>query len=222
MKLIRELVTEDVRVLTEEKDGKRSYFIEGIWLQGELKNRNGRWYPVPILEREVKRYNEQYIEQKRAFGELGHPDSPTINLDRVSHLCTKLQREGSNFIGRAKVLDTPNGRIVQTLLGEGCKIGVSSRGLGSLKMNENGANEVQEDYFLATAGDIVADPSAPDAFVQGIMENKEWVYVDGKGFVERFIEETKSKINNLSAKQISEQKEQLFNEWCRRASGLKF
>jgi hypothetical protein len=179
MKLISEL-TEEVKYLVEAKeDGKKSYFIEGVFLQGNLKNRNGRLYNTDILDKEVKRYNEEYIKQNRAFGELGHPSGPTINLERVSHMIKSLQREGNNFIGRAKVMDTPYGNIVMNLMNEGAKLGVSSRGMGTLVQNKEGIQEVQDDFFLATAADIVADPSAPDAFVRGIMEGVEWVWDNG-------------------------------------------
>lgn len=218
MKLLTEVV-EEVQVLTEEKEGKKYFYIEGIWLQSNIKNRNGRMYPMPVLERECKRYNEQYIQQKRAFGELGHPDSPTINLDRVSHTIVKLERDGDNFIGKAKILETPNGKIVGTLLAEGLKIGVSSRGLGSLKTTSEGLNIVQDDFYLATAGDIVADPSAPDAFVQGIYENKEWVFVEGQGWLPQFLEETKQKIVTLSAKELNEKKYKFFEEYMKRLGG---
>jgi hypothetical protein len=218
MKLLREMV-QDVQVLVEEKDGKKCYHIEGVWLQSNIKNRNGRMYPMPVLEREVKRYNDQYIKENRAVGELGHPDSPTINLDRVSHKITSLTREGDNFVGKAKIIDTPNGRIASTLLGEGIKIGVSSRGLGTLKATSEGLNIVQDDFYLATAGDIVADPSAPDAFVTGILENKEWMLVDGQGWIPQFLEETKDKINHMSAKEVHRQKEAFFEEFLWRMGG---
>jgi len=177
MKLIVETI-QDVRVLTEEKNGVKSLFITGPFLVGEQKNRNGRMYSKSILEREVKRYNEEYITKNRAFGELGHPDSPSINLDRVSHLIVNMRQEGASFIGKAKILETPMGKIARSLLEGGASLGVSSRGMGSLK-EVNGVNMVQDDYFLATAADIVADPSAPGAFVQGIMEGKEWVWDNG-------------------------------------------
>lgn len=173
MKLITEEVTE-VRYLTEEKNGKKEHFIEGVFMQAEKKNRNGRVYPMNILSKEVSRYNSDYIQKNRAFGELGHPDSPAINLDRVSHMITSLHPDGSNFIGKAKILDTPNGKIVKSLLDGGASLGVSTRGVGSLKPH-NGYQLVQDDFHLATAADIVADPSAPDAFVRGIMENSEWI-----------------------------------------------
>lgn len=177
MKLIVETI-QDVKVITEEKNGVKSLFITGPFLVGEQKNRNGRVYPKNILEREVKRYNEEYITKNRAFGELGHPDSPSINLDRVSHLIVNLKQEGAQFIGKAKILETPMGKIAKSLLEGGATLGVSSRGMGSLK-ETNGVNLVQDDYYLATAADIVADPSAPGAFVQGIMEGKEWVWDNG-------------------------------------------
>ena len=223
MKLIKE-VFEDVKVtITEEKNspGVKCYFIEGIWLQSNIKNRNGRMYPMPVLEREVKRYSEQYIDKKRAFGELGHPDSPTINLDRVSHSIVDLHRDGDNFIGKAKILETPNGKIVKTFLDEGLTIGVSSRGLGSLKTTSEGLNIVQDDFYLATAGDIVADPSAPDAFVQGIMEDKEWLFVEGQGWIPQFLDETKDKINHMSAKEVEAKKIAFFESYLRKLGGLE-
>ena len=177
MKLIREEV-EAVEVLVEEKNGKKHFYIQGPFLQGDVKNRNGRIYESKILAKEVNRYNESYIQKNRAMGELGHPDGPTVNLDRVSHKITSLKQEGSNFIGRAKILETPMGRIAGALLNDGVTLGVSSRGMGSL-VQRDGANYVGEDFMLATAADIVADPSAPDAFVQGIMEGREWVWDNG-------------------------------------------
>jgi len=177
MKLIVETI-QDVKVLTEEKNGVKSLYITGPFLVGEQKNRNGRVYSKSILEREVARYNEEYISKNRAFGELGHPDSPSINLDRVSHLIVNMRQEGAQFIGKAKILETPMGKIAKSLLEGGACLGVSSRGMGSLK-EVNGVNMVQDDYYLATAADIVADPSAPGAFVQGIMEGKEWVWDNG-------------------------------------------
>ena len=176
MKLITE-VFEDLRTITEAReDGKKNVFIEGVFLQGGIKNRNGRMYPVETLAKEVERYNESYVKSGRALGELGHPDGPQINLDRVSHLITSLRQEGNNFIGKAKLMDTPFGNIAKGLVSEGVKLGVSSRGMGSLKLNKEGINEVQDDFYLATAADIVADPSAPDAFVNGIMEGVEWIW----------------------------------------------
>jgi hypothetical protein len=179
MKLICE-VTEDVKYLCEEKkDGAKNYFIEGIFMQGDIKNRNGRVYPSEVLARESKRYTKEYINKKRAYGELGHPQGPTINLERVSHLITELKQDGSNFIGKAKIMcETPYGKIVKSLMDEGAQLGVSSRGMGSLK-EKGGKSEVQNDFYLATAADIVADPSAPGAFVSGIMEGKEWIWDNG-------------------------------------------
>ena len=179
MKLISEEAIE-VNFVTEEDDNKKkNYFIEGIFMQSETKNRNGRVYPKVILQKEVKRYTEKFINTKRAFGELGHPDGPTVNLERVSHMITELVEDGDNFLGRAKIMDTPYGKIVKNLIDEGAKLGVSSRGMGSLKPVQDGLQEVQSDFYLATAADIVADPSAPDAFVSGIMEGKEWIWDNG-------------------------------------------
>ena len=177
MKLITENI-EEVKLLTEEKDGQKHLYIEGVFLQSEVRNRNGRVYPFSVLEKEVGRYNEEYVTKGRALGELGHPDGPTVNLDRVSHRITSLKAEGNNFVGKARILDTPMGNIAKSLLGEGVKLGVSSRGMGSIDKRED-ANYVMDDFMLATAADIVADPSAPDAFVNGIMEGKEWVWDNG-------------------------------------------
>jgi hypothetical protein len=177
MKLITEQI-EDVQILTEERDGKKLLYIEGVFLQSELKNRNGRMYPFDVLNREVERYSEEYVKPKRALGELGHPDGPTINLDRVSHRIVSLRAEGHNFIGKAQILDTPMGNIAKSLLGEGVQLGVSSRGMGSIDKRED-ISIVRDDFFLTTAADIVADPSAPDAFVNGIMEGKEWIWDNG-------------------------------------------
>ena len=177
MKLISEQI-EEVKFIAEETEGKKNYFIEGIFLQGEIKNRNGRMYPMAVLDREVEKYTEGFINTGRALGELGHPDGPTLNLDRVSHKITSLQKEGNNYIGRAKILGTPLGEIAKNLLDEGIKLGVSSRGMGSL-IKKEGYQMVADDFMLATAADIVADPSAPDAFVNGIMEGKEWVWDNG-------------------------------------------
>ena len=178
VKLISEEV-QDVEYITEEKEnGKKDYKIKGIFMQADIKNRNGRVYPMEILQKEVKRYNKQYINEKRAFGELGHPDGPTVNLERASHMITGLYPDGKNFIGEAKILSTPMGNIVKNLMDEGAKLGVSSRGMGSLDQ-KNGANYVRDDFYLATAADIVADPSAPNAFVEGIMEGKEWIWDNG-------------------------------------------
>ena len=180
MKLISEHFSESVEYITEqdEKTGKKNYKLKGVFMQAEIKNRNGRVYPMDVLEKEVKRYNEEFIEQNRAYGELGHPDGPTVNLDKVSHMVTFLQPDGKNFIGEAKVMSTPMGKIVQSIMEDGGKLAVSSRGMGSLS-KKNGANYVNDDFYLATAADIVADPSAPSAFVEGIMEGKEWVWSNG-------------------------------------------
>ena len=177
MKLITETI-ENVQVITEGTGDKKKLYIEGVFLQSELRNRNGRVYPFGVLEKEVNRYNEEYVKTKRALGELGHPDGPTVNLDRVSHRITELRTEGNNFIGKAQILDTPMGKIAKNLLDEGVQLGVSSRGMGSIDKRED-ANYVMDDFMLATAADIVADPSAPDAFVNGIMEGKEWVWDNG-------------------------------------------
>ena len=178
MKLICEVV-EDVKYLEEEKNGKKGLYIEGVFMQGDIKNRNGRLYPRQVLSNEVNRYNREYIKKNRAYGELGHPQGPTINLERVSHMITSLEQQGSDFIGKAKIMtNTPYGKIVESLIGEGAQLGVSSRGMGSLK-DKGGTQEVQKDFYLATAADIVADPSAPNAFVNGIMESKEWVWDNG-------------------------------------------
>ena len=179
MKLISEEAIEVDFVTEEDENKKKNYFIEGIFMQSEMKNRNGRVYPKAILQKEVKRYTDKFINTKRAFGELGHPDGPTVNLERVSHMITELVEDGANFVGRAKIMDTPYGKIVKNLIDEGAKLGVSSRGMGSLKPVQDGLQEVQSDFYLATAADIVADPSAPDAFVSGIMEGKEWVWDNG-------------------------------------------
>jgi hypothetical protein len=204
MKLIRE-VFEQTSYIVEEKLGKgKQYYIEGVYLQSELKNRNGRMYPEKTMDNEVNRYIKEYVEKNRAYGELGHPDTPTINLDRVSHMITSLKKEGTNWIGRAKILETPMGMIARGLLDGGANLGVSSRALGSLKANNEGVQIVQDDFMLSTAADIVADPSAPDAFVRGIMENVEWVYVDGK-YVQRNIEEAKRTIRNTPSRRLKEQ-----------------
>ena len=211
MKLIKEH-TEQVKYLVEEKLGKgKEYFIEGVFLQSNLKNRNGRVYPVEILDTEVKRYNDEYVNKNRAFGELGHPDSPTINLDRVSHMIKSLRREGDNFIGKAKIMDTPYGKIVKSLIDEGATLGVSSRGMGSLDRKGDIAY-VGKDFTLATAADIVADPSAPNAFVEGVMESKEWVMVDGK-FVEKDLREAQAAIRKASSRNLEEAKLKVFQHF---------
>ena len=212
MKLIREEI-ETVEFITEERNGKKSLYIEGVFLQGNIKNRNGRMYPMETLAKEVQRYNESNVVTGRALGELGHPDGPTVNLDRVSHKITSLRESGSNFIGKAKILDTPMGQIAKSLIGEGVKLGVSSRGIGSLKPTKEGFNVVGDDFMLATAADIVADPSAPDAFVEGIMEGKEWVW-EGTTLRERLAARTKTKIERLAEqKRLEEHKIGLFNEF---------
>ena len=213
MKLIREEI-EDVKILTESRNGKKSLYIEGIFLQGNIKNRNGRMYPMETLQKEVGRYIKEQVKEGRAVGELGHPDSPTVNLDRVSHKIISLRESGSNFIGKAKILEsTPMGKIASGLLSEGVKLGVSSRGIGSLKPTKEGFNVVSADFMLATAADIVADPSAPDAFVEGVMEGKEWVW-EGTILKERKAEEMKSAIDTLAGKKrLEEHKIDLFNEF---------
>ena len=203
MKLISEHI-EDVEYITEEKDnGEKTYKIKGVFMQSEVKNRNGRVYPFPVLEKEVTRYNKDYVNENRAFGELGHPDGPTVNLERASHMITSLKPEGKNFIGEAKILKTPMGRIVENLMDAGGKLGVSSRGMGSLEQ-KNGANYVMDDFYLATAADIVADPSAPNAFVQGLMEGKEWVWDNG-ALVEEELIRTKKRINENVRKKHANQ-----------------
>ena len=212
MKLIREEI-ESVEFLVENRNGKKSMYIEGVFLQGNIQNRNGRMYPMETLQREVARYNESNITSGRALGELGHPDGPTVNLDRVSHKIVSLKESGSNFVGKAKILDTPMGQIASSLIKEGVKLGVSSRGIGSLKPTKEGFNVVGDDFMLATAADIVADPSAPDAFVEGIMEGKEWIW-EGNSFREQRATETKNKIESLvTQKRLEEHKLSLFNEF---------
>ena len=212
MKLIREEI-ESVEFLVEQKNGKKSMYIEGVFLQGNIKNRNGRMYPMETLRREVGRYSENHITSGRALGELGHPEGPTVNLDRVSHKIVSLKESGSNFIGKAKILSTPMGKIASSLIEEGVKLGVSSRGVGSLQQTKEGYSVVGEDFMLATAADIVADPSAPDAFVEGIMEGKEWVW-DGGILREKFATKTYKQINTLvDQKKLDEQKLNLFNDF---------
>jgi hypothetical protein len=212
MKLITEEI-EAVEVITEEKNGKKTLYIQGPFLQTEVVNRNGRMYRMPVMEREVKRYTEQYVNKGRALGELGHPDGPTVNLDRVSHKIISLQKEGNNFIGKAQILSTPMGKIAESLLKEGVTLGVSSRGIGSVCQTKEGYTEVGEDFMLATAADIVADPSAPDAFVQGIMEGKEWIW-DGGILREKAAEQTYKRINTLVDEKILEEyKLSIFNQF---------
>jgi len=212
MKLIREEI-ESVDFIVEEKNGKKSMYIEGVFLQGDIKNRNGRMYPMECLRREVMRYNENHVQSGRALGELGHPDGPTVNLDRVSHKIISLKENGTNFIGKAKILSTPMGKIAESLISEGVKLGVSSRGIGSLKQTREGVNVVGDDFMLSTAADIVADPSAPDAFVEGIMEGKEWIW-DGGILRESLAKKTYKQINTLvTQNQLDEKKLDLFNNF---------
>jgi|TARA_B100002019_G_C21259329_1_gene595744 hypothetical protein len=212
MKLIAEEII-DVSFLTEENNGKKNHFIEGIFLQAELKNRNGRMYPISTLQREVANYNESYVTKGRALGELGHPDGPSINLDRVSHKIVSLEQKGNNFIGKAKLLETPMGRIAKNLLEEGVKLGVSSRGLGSIERRGD-TNVVKDDFMLSTAADIVADPSAPDAFVEGIMEGREWVWNNGL-WKESDIAAVKESIDNSSVNELTEKKLKAFENLLR-------
>ena len=211
MKLITETI-ENIEVLTEQNaNGKKDYKIKGIFMQADIKNRNGRIYPVGTLAKEVKRYNEQFINKKRAFGELGHPDGPTVNLERVSHMITSLKPEGKNFIGEAKIMDTPYGKIVKNLIDEGAQLGVSSRGMGSLQSGSQG-NVVGKDFYLATAADIVADPSAPDAFVEGIMEGKEWVWDNGV-LKSMEVERYKEEIEKTKRAELAEKKASIFKDF---------
>lgn len=211
MKLITEKIEEAKVVITEGKNGTKKYFIEGVFLQGDIKNRNGRMYPVGLLEREVAKYDADYIQSGRALGELGHPEGPTINLDRASHLITSLKREGTNFVGKARLLETPMGKIAKSLLDEGVKLGVSSRGLGTIR-ESNGCKVVCDDFMLATAADIVADPSAPDAFVNGIYEGKEWIWNNGSIHEEQ-IEQIKRRIDQAAQNQLEERKLSAFNQF---------
>ena len=212
MKLITEEVS-GVKFITEGKGAKKKMYIEGVFLQGDIKNRNGRMYPVSTLSREVGRYNESFVQKGRALGELGHPDGPTVNLDRVSHKITSLRQEGNNYVGKAQLLETPMGKIAKSLISEGVTLGVSSRGVGSLSTNNEGYKVVGEDFQLATAADIVADPSAPDAFVNGIMEGKEWVW-EGGILREQLATQTKKRINTLvDQRRLEEHKLNLFNDF---------
>ncbi len=212
MKLITEQI-DDVEVIVENRNGKKSMFIEGIFLQGDIQNRNGRMYPMDTLRREVTRYNESFVQSGRAVGELGHPEGPTVNLDRVSHKIVSLRESGSNYVGKAKILSTPMGKIAQNLIDEGVKLGVSSRGLGTLAVNNEGVKIVSDDFTLATAADIVADPSAPDAFVAGIMEGKDWVW-DGSVVREQLAKKTYKQVNTLvDTQQLEENKLKLFNQF---------
>ena len=213
MKLICEVVENNLEFIAEAKeDGSKNYKIKGIFMQGEIKNRNNRIYPVQVINEQVDKYKKNYIDKNRAYGELGHPSGPTINLERVSHMITDLYRDGNNFIGEAKIMDTPYGKIVKNLMDEGAQIGVSSRGMGSLKDNGNGAQVVQKDYHLATAADIVADPSAPDAFVEGIMEGKEWIWDNGV-LREAQIAQYENQISTTSKENLEEAKLKVFSDF---------
>ena len=215
MKLICE-ITEEIKVIKEgAENATKNYFIEGVFMQAELKNRNGRMYPQEMLEREIKRYNDEYVAKKRAFGELGHPDGPTINLDRVSHMIVNLESDGTNFMGKAKILDTPNGKIVKALIDEGAQLGVSSRGMGSIKTEGHDVQIVQDDFYLATAADIVADPSAPDAFVNGIMEGKEWVWQNGI-LREQDVYDLKRSIQKAPKRQVKQVSIKAFEQFMRK------
>lgn len=213
LKLISENL-EEVQYITEENEkGEKEYKIKGIFMQADVKNRNGRVYPFDILKKEVSNYNKNFTKQKRAFGELGHPDGPTVNLERVSHMITDLYPDGKNFIGEAKIMDTPMGKIVKSLMDEGAKLGVSSRGLGSLQQ-KNGASYVKDDFYLATAADIVADPSAPNAFVEGIMEGKEWIWDNGV-IKQKDIEEYKQYIKEAKSLKLAEAKALVFSKFLK-------
>jgi hypothetical protein len=215
MKLISEHI-EDVKYIVEEKEGSKNYYIQGIFMQAEMANRNNRKYQLPVMEREVARYAKEYIATNRAVGELGHPNGPSINLDRISHKIVALEQDGNNFIGKAKIVDTPMGKIARSLLESGVQLGVSSRGMGSIK-EINGIMEVQDDFFLATPADIVADPSAPDAFVQGIMEGVEWVMDADTGVYRKVMiekaEKMQKQITKMTARQVEEQKLQMFENF---------
>jgi len=211
MKLITEEVSSAEYIVEEADNGKKNYKIRGIFMQADMKNRNGRIYPMETLQKEVNRYNKEFVQAKRAFGELGHPDGPTVNLERVSHMITSLTPDGKNFIGEAKIMDTPYGKIVKNLIDEGAKLGVSSRGMGSLE-NKGGSNYVKSDFYLATAADIVADPSAPEAFVQGIMEGKEWIWDNGV-IREVDIHEMKTTIEKAKQKELAEKQAAVFESF---------
>ena len=218
MKLITETIQNISYLKENREDGGKAYYIEGPFLQTEIKNRNGRLYRKEVMQKEVDRYIKEYVNTKRAFGELGHPDGPSINLDRVSHMIVGLKEDGNNYIGRAKIMtETPMGRIVKNLIDEGAQLGVSSRGMGSLKVNSEGVNEVQDDFYLATAADIVADPSAPDAFVRGIMEGKEWMMVEGR-FVERQYDQVRDIIQQTKGKDLDAVKIAVFETYLKQIS----
>lgn len=212
MRLITEVMAdEDIEFITEENEGQKSHYIKGVFMQAEQKNRNGRVYPKETLDKQVQTYIESYVNQNRAFGELGHPEGPVVNLERVSHMIKDLDQDGNNWVGKAKIMDTPYGKIVKNLIDEGAKLGVSSRGMGSLK-NVRGTNVVQDDFYLATAADIVADPSAPDAFVEGIMEGKEWIWNNGV-IKEQEIEQIRNKLTKAKRKGLEETKLILFKSF---------
>jgi hypothetical protein len=212
MKLITEVMDEQcIEFITEENNGEKNHYIKGVFMQAEQKNRNGRVYPKKVLDEQVRKYVNSYVEQNRAFGELGHPDGPVVNLERVSHMIKELREDGNNWVGKAKIMDTPYGKIVKNLIDEGAKLGVSSRGMGSLK-NVRGTNIVQDDFYLATAADIVADPSAPEAFVEGVMEGKEWVWNNGI-IKEQEIENIRNELTKAKRKQLEESKLRLFKSF---------
>jgi hypothetical protein len=219
MKLILEDSTEFEFITEAKEDGSKDHYIHGVFLQADVKNRNGRMYPMPIMEREVERYMNEVVKNNRAYGELGHPAGPQINLDRVSHMITELKKNGNNFIGKAKLTDTPMGNIAKGLLKSGANLGVSSRGMGSLKPNKLGIMEVQEDFRLATAADIVADPSAPDAFVKGIMENVDWLYDSVKDtWIEQKLHETRKIMKKMSMDEIEQTKLGIFESYMKSLS----
>lgn len=219
MKLITEVVDESsIEFITEENNGEKSHFIKGVFMQAEQKNRNGRVYPKKVLDEQVRKYVTNYVDQNRAFGELGHPDGPVVNLERVSHMIKELREDGNNWVGKAKIMDTPYGKIVKNLIDEGAKLGVSSRGMGSLK-NVRGTNVVQDDFYLATAADIVADPSAPEAFVEGVMEGKEWVWDNGV-IKEQEISRMKEELTQAKRKQIEEAKINMFKAFLSKLQDL--
>ena len=213
VKLFSEAVEEVEYICEQKENGDKNYKIKGIFMQADVKNRNGRVYPMEVLEREVAKYNKKFVNEKRAFGELGHPEGPTVNLERVSHMITSLKPDGKNFIGEAKIMSTPMGEIVKNLMDEGAKLGVSSRGMGSL-VQKNGANYVRDDFYLATAADIVADPSAPDAFVEGIMEGKEWVWNNGV-LQEKYVSSIKKELDQATLHNIQERKVSAFKQFLK-------
>jgi len=217
MKLITEVHEQDIQFVTEAKEsGGKDYFIEGVFMQGNIKNRNGRMYPMETLMKEVARYNKEYVEPNRAYGELGHPQGPTINLERVSHMIKELKQDGNNVMGRAKIMtETPMGKIVKNLMDEGAKLGVSSRGMGTLKPSKEGVNMVQSDFQLATAADIVADPSAPNAFVEGVMEGVDWIQDVNGNWVSQYIEETQKEIRKVSKSELQEAQVKAFEKFLK-------